>query len=331
MLKYRALLGPVILVLLVGVAALWSPFAPHGESVDVRYDEPEPTPEDVVGASWEAEDWVAFDEKVRWALDQRLDTLPLGAAMAAMGQSFVGTAYVAGTLEVDGPERVVINFRGLDCVTFVENVYALSQFVRATGNAYGAKADVILANRAGVEDRYETLLGSLRYRDGTPGAYSSRLHYFTDWIADNDRRGRVINVTAGLGGVLDMEPINFMTTHAGAYRQLVDPALVEEVRSAEERLSAYGRYFVPQDRIAAVADQIQDGDIIAATSTVGGLDVAHTGLALWVDGSLRLMHAPLVGSVVQISEVSLAERVQGIGGQDGIMVARPNDTRGGGA
>jgi hypothetical protein len=79
---------------------------------------------------------------------------------------------------------------------------------------------------------------------------------------------------------------------------------------------------VPQDRIEAGAEGIRDGDIIAATSTVAGLDVAHTGLALWVDGTLRLMHAPLVGDSVQVSEITLAERIQGISGQDGIIVAR---------
>jgi len=42
-----------------------------------------------------------------------------------------------------------------------------------------------------------------------------------------------------------------------------------------------------------------------------------------VDGELHLLHAPLVGDSVEISQVSLAERIQGLSGQDGIMVARP--------
>ncbi len=70
-----------------------------------------------------------------------------------------------------------------------------------------------------------------------------------------------------------------------------------------------------------------DGDIIAATSTVAGLDIAHTGIALWRDGRLHLLHAPLAGGVVQISEVPLAERIQRIDGQDGVMVARPVEAR----
>jgi len=72
-----------------------------------------------------------------------------------------------------------------------------------------------------------------------------------------------------------------------------------------------------------VAHRIRSGDVIAATSTVEGLDVAHTGLALWRDGTLHLLHAPLVGEAVQVSEVSLADRIRRIEGQDGIMVARP--------
>ena len=46
---------------------------------------------------------------------------------------------------------------------------------------------------------------------------------------------------------------------------------------------------------------------------------------LWQDGRLHLLHAPLVGRSVEISEVPLADRIPGIGGQDGIMVARLRD------
>ena len=55
--------------------------------------------------------------------------------------------------------------------------------------------------------------------------------------------------------------------------------------------------------------------------------MAHTGLALWIEGRLHLLHAPLVGEAVEISEVPLAERILRIEGQDGIMVARPVEER----
>jgi hypothetical protein len=137
----------------------------------------------------------------------------------------------------------------------------------------------------------------------------------------------VTDVTEELGGERDAEPVNFMSTHPDAYRQLADVANVERVRATEATLSAAGRTYVPEDRIAEAASGIQDGDIIAATSTVPGLDVAHTGLALWVDGALHLLHAPLVGDSVEISTVPLAERILSITGQDGILVARPAEPR----
>ncbi|MEJ2185687.1 MAG: DUF1460 domain-containing protein [Gemmatimonadota bacterium] len=88
-------------------------------------------------------------------------------------------------------------------------------------------------------------------------------------------------------------------------------------------MSGTPRYTIPQDRIAEVADRIQDGDIIAMTSGLPGLDVAHTGIAIHVDGALHLLNAPLVGKAVQISALPLADRVRGIRTQTGIMVARP--------
>ena len=45
------------------------------------------------------------------------------------------------------------------------------------------------------------------------------------------------------------------------------------------------------------------------------VDIAHTGIAVWRDGELRLLHAPLVGKDVQLSESSLADRIVRIQGQ----------------
>ncbi|MEE2905878.1 MAG: N-acetylmuramoyl-L-alanine amidase-like domain-containing protein [Gemmatimonadota bacterium] len=311
MMEYRGLLGPFVVLLLFAAAVLWSPFEPHRPPVDTFAGA-----EEHVG--WLDEDWQIFEAKVQWALEVGTDTLPVGAAMAEIGRSFVGTAYVPRTLEVEGPERVVVNFRGLDCVTFVENVFALSRFVRS-----GAGRS--LTDRPAAEAHYQKLLEEIRYRDGQLDGYQSRLHYFSDWIANNASRMLIRDLGAELEGIHNLDRIDFMTTHVDSYSQLANFENLEALRETEERLSAAGRLFVPEARIPAVADHLEDGDIIAATSVVEGLDVAHTGLALWVEGTLRLMHAPLVGDSVQISEVTLAERIQRIEGQDGIIVARPLD------
>lgn len=267
-------------------------------------------------AGWRDADWDALRSTVRWAEAARVDTLPFGEAVAEIGRRFVGTPYEPGTLEVDGPERVVINFRALDCVTFVENVLALARFVREGGAE-------LLDDRPAAEDRYAALLREIRYRGGDLDGYPSRLHYFSEWIADNARRGLLVDLGGELDGVVDSEPIDFMSTHPDAYRQLSAPEHLERIRAVEARLRERDRLYVPEERIADVADRIRNGDVIAATSTVSGLDIAHTGLALWIDDALHLLHAPLVGEAVQISEVPLAERILDIESQDGIMVARP--------
>jgi hypothetical protein len=254
------------------------------------------------------QDSIVFAEKVAWATANRLDTLAIGEAIAALGRTFVGAPYEPGTLELEGDERLIVNLRELDCVTFIENVLAIVRVVRAGTPDYAS---------------FKRELVQIRYRGGELNGYPSRLHYFSEWIADNDAKGVLDNVTLAVGGVQDTGAISFMTQHSDAYRQLSDATVVDEIRTIETTLTGRERYFVPEDRIAEVEENIQNGDIIAATSTLEGLDVAHTGLALWVDGRLHLMHAPLVGSVVEISEVPLADRIQRIDAQDGIMVARP--------
>lgn len=263
-----------------------------------------------------AEDWGIVRSTLARAWDEELHRLPLGETMARIGVTFVGTAYVPQTLEVEGPERLVVNLRELDCVTFVENVLALGRFVHLHDPS-------TLDDEARLRAEYRRLLTEIRYRGGELDGYPSRLHYFSEWIADNEASGLVDAISRELGGVADPSPINFMSTHPDAYRQLADASVLDAIAQTEARLGEAERHYVPAEAIDAAAGGIRDGDVIAATSTVEGLDVAHTGIALWRDGTLRLMHAPLAGSHVEISEESLAARIGRIGGQDGIMVARP--------
>ena len=273
-------------------------------------------PDTIPGTNWTKEDWRIVETKVRWAVRERLDTLRFGGTVARLGESFVGTTYTPATLEPPGPERLVVNLRELDCVTFVENMLALARFIRHDG--VGG-----LADPAAARIRYEGYLRDLRYRGGRLEGYPSRLHYFSDWLGDHDRRGQIRLLARDLGGTLDLEPIDFMSHHVTAYRQLADSSVRQAIMTMEARLNAGpGRWFIPEDRIAAAAGRIEDGDVIAATSTLPGLDVAHTGIALWHRGKLHLVHAPLVGKTVEISVLPLADRILASKTQDGIMVGR---------
>jgi hypothetical protein len=288
---------------LAGTGAIGGPAAPT--------DAAEPAPSAIVREQvvYTPEDVEIFREIMAWARENRMDTLPIGDIIVRTGRRFVGQPYTAQTLEIPGPERVVVNLRELDCVTYVESVLALSRLIRDGGGDF---------------DAFVNELARIRFRDGQLDGYVSRLHYFSEWIADNEELGLVRNMTAELGGQPYDEVIDFMSSNSEAYPKLDGNAeRIAEIREIERALSQRSRSRIPQEEIGRAADGIHDGDIIAATSSIEGLDVAHTGFALWQDGELHLMHAPLVGKVLEISDQPLAVRILRIDGQDGIMVARP--------
>lgn len=253
-------------------------------------------------------DRAIFEERMRWAFAERLDTLPLGDIVVRLGRTFVGTKYTPGTLDPEGPERLVINLRELDCVTYVENMLAMARLIKARTVDY---------------DAYKAQLVRIRYRGGVLDGYPSRLHYFSDWIHDNVAKGVVRDLTQELGGVRRGGDIDFMSKHPSSYPQLAEPGNLAAIQKIEATINGRARYYIPEDRIAGLEDRIRDGDIIAMTTTIKGLDITHTGIAVRIDGRVHLMHAPLVGKTVEISELPLAERLKGIPTQDGIMVVRP--------
>lgn len=260
-------------------------------------------------------DWAIARGTVAWARDLGLDTLPIGEVVATLGTTFVGTPYKPGTLEIPGHERLVVNLRTFDCVTLVEHVLVLARLTVSVE---------LLENESSFRDWYRDELTRVRYRDGVLSGYPSRLHYFSEWIRDADAKGIARSLSEELGGIEDLRPIGFMSANPESYRQLGEVSgVLEVIREMEARVTEASRFYIPQDQIAEGESRIQNGDVIAAVSTLEGLDIAHTGIALWQGDRLHILHAPLVGDSVEISIQPLAERIQGFSSQMGIMVARP--------
>jgi hypothetical protein len=246
--------------------------------------------------------------KFRFSVDHDLAEKPIGIVMQAVGSSFEGTPYVANALEVPGVERLVINLRGLDCVSLVENTLTISRCVKLGTTSF---------------DEYRKQLQYIRYRGGVIDGYPSRLHYFSDWIDDNQRKQVVRNVTQELGGVPYEKKINFMTTHPASYRQLSDRDFLGRLKETENVLNERTMYYIPKKQLDADGSGIEAGDILAITTTIEGLDISHTGIAARHEGVLHLLHAPIVGSEVQTTRTPLAEYLERNEKQTGIMVARP--------
>lgn len=272
----------------------------------------------IAGTAWTTADWRILEITVRRAAAARIDTLPIGDAIALVGRGFVGARYTPGTLEAPGAERLIINLREFDCVTFVEHVLALVQFARHDGTA-------ALQDAAGARARYERLLADLRYRDGRLDGYASRLHYFSDWLADHERRGMLRVLGDEIGTGTDARPITFMTAHVAAYAQLADSAVRRRIADHEATLGP--RRMVPKSDVRRLEPLLRDGDVLAMTSTLEGLDVAHVGFAVLVDGRPHLLNAPLVGKSVELSPLPLHEHLAARRSQSGVMVARLPDAR----
>ncbi|MCG2460875.1 DUF1460 domain-containing protein [Flavobacteriaceae bacterium F89] len=254
------------------------------------------------------QDKQAFEKKITQI--QGLNNADIGQTMVAVGKTFMGVPYVAKTLEVGATESLVVNLHGLDCTTFVENVLAFSLLLER------GKKDF---------DSYTKILEEIRYKNGKLDGYASRLHYFSEWIANNEAKGLLTNVTKEIGGVPISKGINFMSTHRDLYPFLKDDGNFKKIQASEAVLNNKPLYFLPQDQVAVQEHLIHSGDIIALTTSIDGLDITHTGIATREsDGRIHLLHASTGSMKVEVSQVPLADYLKKIKKNTGIMVARPN-------
>ena len=249
------------------------------------------------------------NSKFQLAVDKNLASKSINKIIVEIGKSFFGTDYIAHTLETEGEEQLVINLTGLDCTTFLENALVFARCIKKGKTSF--------------ED-YQKELILIRYRNGIIDQYPSRLHYFTDWIFDNEKKGIVKDVTKEIGGKkLELE-LSFMSDHANYYKHLKENLdFIPIVKLQEEEINKREYYFIPQEKIAENESKIEDGDLLAFTSTVKGLDVNHVGIAVRMDdGRIHILHAPNVGYKVEISELPLAEYVQKIEKDSGVIIVR---------
>jgi hypothetical protein len=258
-----------------------------------------------------------------WAATLRAEGLsgpdsPLGRGATRVGELAAGTPYEASTLEAylraggspSGTEPLALSLTRFDCVTLVEACLAVARVADGGGpptwEGFGREVE------------------RMRYRGGERRGYSSRLHYFSEWITDGGRRGLLSDLGAELGGVEDARPLRFMTEHRDRYAALADDGVFQEIGVIERRLDGRPRRVIPADRIPDVGDRIESGDVLAFATAIPGLDVTHAAFAYRDgDGILRVLHAPLSGGVVEVTCTTLPEYVAAIRRSTGILVARP--------
>jgi hypothetical protein len=244
--------------------------------------------------------------------------IPPGLRAVRVGELAIGTPYEAFTLEAylkagGNPlarEPMALSLTRFDCVTLVESCLAVSRSAAAKGKP--------------TWPGFAREVERMRYRGGVRKGYTSRLHYFTEWISDGAKRGLVRDLGEDLGGETDPRPLRFMTEHRDSYPALANDAVFREIGAMERRLDSHKRWMIPAARIQSALARIESGDVLAFATNIPGLDVSHAAYAYRdPQGTMRVLHAPLSGGAVEITRTTLPEYVANIRRATGIYVARP--------
>ena len=176
-----------------------------------------------------------FEDIKNAVLDNKWNELPINELMIKIGKLFIDVPYTANTLESPGPETCRINFDGLDCVTFYESVLVLARiFKQGKFSIYDLNNEMIF----------------VRYREGKLTDYTSRLHYTSDWIYDNVRKGVVENITPDIGGTPLPVAVKFMSKNPDKYAALKEnPKFVETIAKIENEINKRKHYFITTENL----------------------------------------------------------------------------------
>ena len=227
-----------------------------------------------------------------------------------VAQQLIGAPYKSATLEGD-TELLRINMSAFDCTTLVETAIALSQ--------------TAAVDTASI-DEFATNLCNIRYRGGVVDGYASRLHYVSDWIADNAERGNFTEVTTQFPKPSrDIKTINYMSAHSRNYPALANSdSLVNCIKEIEAKYNNYRYHYIQPAILNAdfAMKWFKSGDIVLFTTATKGLDVSHMGIIVVERGIPFFIHASTKARMVVFERQSLYNYVMSNNVINGVRIVR---------
>ena len=237
--------------------------------------------------------------------------LPTNKLLIKVALEFLDKPYVRNTLEVNNNEKIIVNLSQFDCTTFAENCLAISRIIKNNG----INQDV---------ESFKMELTKIRYRNGNLQGYTSRLHYFSDWMYDNEQKKIVENISCKLGAFPYRSYVNYMSINSSKYRMLANKSNdIRLTKLIENNISRRNGYYVPKNQLIKYENKILDGDIIGITTNIPGLDMSHVVIAYHQNGQLHFIHASSKYGKVIISSETLTEYLMNHKDATGVMIARP--------
>ncbi|EEF59955.1 N-acetylmuramoyl-L-alanine amidase-like domain-containing protein [Pedosphaera parvula] len=254
-----------------------------------------------------------FDRIVSKAAAENWKKLPIGELMGKIAMELNGTPYVGFTLELSkDAEYCVVNFKGLDCVTFFEDSLCMARMLK---KGKSSPADLI------------SEVQTTRYRGGKMGDFTTRLHYTTDWFYDNEKKGVVKILTPSLPGAEPFtQKVGIMSERPQNYRQLkTHPEMVPTIKALEDKINARQLKYLPMSKLKDAEHLLQTGDIVGVATSEKGIDIAHTGLCIKDEqGIVHFMDASSSKSNMKVTlESDISTCLNWSSKLTGVMFARP--------
>ena len=222
----------------------------------------------------------------------------------------IGIPYKEGLLDASPKEKIIATVKGSDCVIYVETTLALTLTTLKNDSTYKD----FLRN-----------LQFIRYRNGILDGYYSRLHYFSDWLLNNQKKGDLRIISQHWKGTLKIGKIDYMSHHLKDYPILAkSDSLLQLIKHRETILSHDDLRYLPKKYLPFYIGHIKTGDIIAFVTTIPGLDVSHTAIAFKNGEFVTFLHAnPKLG--VTTEPLGLLSYIYSRKSIKGIIVARFRD------
>ena len=225
--------------------------------------------------------------KVDTVLKHQTSPMDTGQRTNAISAFFMGTPYRANMLRGTDSmaEQLVIDFRGLDCFTYLEYVEAL--------------------RKSSSESDFEKNLIETRYKKGTVG-FLNRRHFFSDWANDKDH-------------ALADDLTSRISPHAVSIEKNLNAksdgtAYLPGLPTIRRTITYIPSKFVDKEALS----HLQTGDYIGLYTELPGLDVTHVGFFIRTDKGPVLRHASLKkGKVVDLPFLDYVSQ------KPGIVVYRP--------
>jgi len=274
--KFRFILLPfTILLLILGGRRLMS--------AQGALRVPRQNPSTFTAKHWEG----LFAVAAELPLPQRIG---LWADMLAVDAVYVGDPLGEGPGAAPDADPLC-DFARVDCVTYVEQVYAL-----ALSKDFA---------------RFSDTLRRIRYKDGQID-YRWRNHYtVSDWLPANAWFIRDVTGEVGAGVTRTMRKTISRAKFFG------DKGLKQYADIPDE---AAETVYIPRDKLEEVLPRLKTGDLVIFVIEAPGIIAGHVGL-IRNPGVISVQHASLSDKRVIISP--LADYVKGVKRFVGIKVARP--------